>query len=250
MRDRVPDETILELKDASFLAQGKQIVQGVSIPFEKGRTTALVGPSGGGKSTVLKLVAGLLIPTSGSALYRGEDISLMTRTRNLAFRKNAGFVFQDSALWANQSIRQILELPLKLHYPRMEAKQRTERIVTTLAGVGYRKDLDIRPAQLSMGEQKLIAFARATLCDPGILFLDEWTESLDDAAARRLVGIVKKKQEDGTTIVFVSHNFKIIRELAQRICMIVDGELSLEISGEAFAADEGLARMIERGIAQ
>jgi ABC-type multidrug transport system ATPase subunit len=241
---------MLELKDVTFVAQGKQIVQGVSLPFEKGRTTALVGPSGGGKSTVLKLVAGLLVPTSGEALYRGSEISLMTRTQNLAFRKDSGFVFQDSALWANQSIRQSLELPLKLHYPRMSQKQRTERIVETLAEIGYRKELDIRPAQLSMGEQKLIAFARATLCEPGILFLDEWTESLDDAAARRLVGCVRKKQLDGTTIVFVSHNFKIIRELAQRICMIVDGELSLEISGEAFAADEGLAKMIERGITQ
>ena len=250
MRDRVPDVTILELKEAAFVAQGKEIVRGVSIPFEKGRTTALVGPSGGGKSTVLKLVAGLLVPTSGKALYRGADISLMTRTLNLEFRKESGFVFQDSALWANQSIRQILELPLRLHYPRMTDKQRTERVVSTLAEIGYRKELDIRPAQLSMGEQKLIAFARATLCEPGILFLDEWTESLDDAAARRLVAIVKKMQQAGTTIVFVSHNFRIIRELAQRICMIVDGELSLEISGEAFAADEGLAKMIERGISQ
>ena len=250
MRDRDRDETIIELKDAVFAAQGKEIIHGVSVPFEKGRTTALVGPSGGGKSTVLKLVAGLLVPSSGSALYRGEDISLMTRAQNLAFRKNSGFVFQDSALWANQSIRQILELPLKLHYPKMSQQQRTERIVSTLAEVGYRKEVDIRPAQLSMGEQKLIAFARAIMCEPGILFLDEWTESLDDAAARRLVGIVKKRQEAGTTIVFVSHNFKNIRELAQRICMIVDGELTLEISGEAFAADEGLARMIERGIAQ
>ncbi len=250
MKDRVPDEMILTLKEASFSAQGKKIVHGIDLSFEKGVTTALVGPSGGGKSSVLKLAAGLIVPTKGEAYYRGTAISTMTRAQNLAFRKDAAFVFQDSALWANQSLRQILELPLRIHFPRMTDKQRTERVIEVLAEVGYRKEIDIRPAALSMGEQKLIAFARAITCDPEILFLDEWTESLDDAAARRLVSIVKKRQKSGTTIVFVSHNFKVIRELAQRICMIVDGDLSLEISGEAFAADDALARMIERGIGQ
>lgn len=240
---------IIELKGASFAAQDKEIIREISYAFAEGKTTALVGPSGGGKSTVLKLAGGLIVPTDGEVYYRGHAISTMGRSQNLGFRKDSAFVFQDSALWANQTLRQILELPLKTHFPKMGQTERTERIVATLAEVGYRKEIDIRPAQLSMGEQKLIAFARATLCDPSLLFLDEWTESLDDAAAKRLIGLVKRRKEAGCTVIFVSHSFRVIKELAQTICMIIDGRLSLEVSAEEFAANESLAKMIEKGIA-
>ena len=187
--------------------------------------------------------------TGGEAYYRGQAISTMNRQSNLNFRRKTAFVFQDSALWANQSLRQILELPLKIHFPRMTEKQRTARIVEVCAEAGYRRELDIRPSQLSMGEQKLIAFARALVCDPDLLFLDEWTESLDDASARRLINAVKKRQQAGSTIVFVSHNFMVIKELAQRICMIMDGRLSMEISGKEIAQNEALAQMVQKGIA-
>ena len=241
---------ILELRDVSFAAQGKPIVQDVSCVFPEKRTTALVGPSGGGKSTVLKLAAGLIVPTRGKALYRGHEIATMNRLRNLEFRKNASFVFQDSALWANQTLRQILELPLKIHNPRMKDGERARKITEVLATTGYRKDIDVRPSQLSMGEQKLIAFSRAILCDPKLLFLDEWTESLDDAAARRLVNLVKARKERGDTIVFVSHSYRIIKELADTILMVEDGRIKLNVTAQEFAADENLARTIEKGIAQ
>lgn len=243
------NSTILELRDISFTAQNIQIIQGVQLSVYEGQTAAFVGPSGCGKSTLLKLAAGLIVPTSGSASYRGRDISTMNRHHTLNFRKRAAFVFQDSALWANQSIRQTLELPLKIHFPKMTAKQRTARIVEVCAEAGYKRDLDIRPSQLSMGEQKLIAFSRALMCDPDILFLDEWTESLDDASARRLITAVKKRQQEGNTIIFVSHSFPVIRELAQRICMIIDGRLSMEISAQEIARNEALSKMVEKGIA-
>jgi phospholipid/cholesterol/gamma-HCH transport system ATP-binding protein len=240
---------LIELKETSFSAQDKVIVQNITISFEEGTTTALVGPSGGGKSTVLKLAAGLMLPTENDAYFRGQGISSMTRDENLQFRKEAAFVFQDSALWANQTLRQILELPLMIHFPKMTHNQRTSRIVEVLADIGYKKQLDIRPSLLSMGEQKLIAFARALVCSPRILFLDEWTESLDDSAEDRLVAIVKKMNKEGATLIFISHDFKVIKELAQRICMIVDGRLALTASAEEFAHNESLAKMIEKGIA-
>ena len=241
---------IIELKDASFSAQDKDVIREFSYQFEEGKTTALIGPSGGGKSTVLKLAAGLIVPTSGEVYFHGRGISTMTRAQNMKFRKESSFVFQDSALWANQTLRQILELPLKTHFPKMSATERTERIVTILAETGYKKDLDIRPSQLSMGEQKLIAFARSMVCEPKLMFLDEWTESLDDGSARRLIDLVKRQREQARTVIFVSHNFRVIKELAQTICMIIDGRLSLIISAEEIATNDGLAKMIERGIAQ
>ncbi|MDR2029201.1 MAG: ATP-binding cassette domain-containing protein [Treponema sp.] len=242
-------EPIIELKDVSFSAQNMRIVREFSFQFEEGKTTALVGPSGGGKSTVLKLSAGLLVPTKGEVYFRGKNISSMSRAQNMAFRREGAMVFQDSALWANQNLDQILELPLRIHHPHMTKAERTEWINKVLAEVGYKKELMIRPALLSMGEQKLIAFARALLCQPTLLFLDEWTESLDDTAAQRLITIVKRMQEEQHTIIFVSHDFRIIKNLADYILMVLGGRLYLKLTREQIATDDDFAQLVEKGIA-
>jgi len=239
----------IEMKDVSFIAQNRLIVKNFSFPFEEGKTTALVGPSGSGKSTVLKLSAGLLVPNKGQVSYKNRDIHTMNRLEILDFRREASMVFQDSALWSNQNLFQILELPLRIHFPEMSVSERKYRIHEVLRDVGYRRDLAIRPAQLSMGEQKLIAFARAMICRPNLLFLDEWTESLDDSAGKRLIKLVQRHQKEKNTVVFVSHDFRIVRTLADYILMVLDGQLFLRISREQIEEDEDIAQYVERGIA-
>ncbi|MDR2211178.1 MAG: ATP-binding cassette domain-containing protein [Spirochaetaceae bacterium] len=240
---------IIELKNISFSAQNQAVVRDFSCQFEEGKTTALVGPSGGGKSTVLKLAAGLLIPTGGDVFFRGRNIAHMSRKENLNFRREGAVVFQDSALWANQDLYQILELPLRVHFPGMPREERTARIQEVLRDVGYKKELTKRPAMLSMGEQKLIAFARAILCHPTLLFLDEWTESLDDTAAQQLIALVKRRQEAHNTIIFVNHDFNIIRDLADYVFMVLGGQLFLKLTREQITRDDNMARYIEKGIA-
>jgi ABC-type multidrug transport system ATPase subunit len=240
---------IIELKNVSFSAQEGNIIDNVSIKFKASKTTAIVGPSGGGKSTVLKLAAGLLVPDQGEILYKDKNIAFMERGENLEFRRDGAFVFQDSALWANQSLFQILELPLKIHYPEMSSKQCGERIKSVTELVGYRKNLNIRPAGLSMGEQKLIAFARAMLCKPSLLFLDEWTESLDETAADRLIDIVRRKQREGATILFVSHDLRIIMDLADFVVVIIDGKLSANAPKDQIINDLLLKDFLKIGIA-
>jgi ABC-type multidrug transport system ATPase subunit len=240
---------IIEVKNVSFSAQNRQIVKNVSHEFPEGKSTALVGPSGSGKSTLLKLCAGLLVPSEGEVSYRGIDMSRMTHSENLAFRREGSMVFQDSALWANQSLFQSLELPLRIHFPEMTKTERENRIQSVLRDVGYRRDLSARPAMLSMGEQKLIAFARAMMCRPRLLFLDEWIESLDDSAAHRLIQLVRRFRENNCTIVFVSHDFRIVRDLADYVVMILGGQAFLKLSREQMEEDEDLSRYVERGIA-
>jgi ABC-type multidrug transport system ATPase subunit len=240
---------LIEMRGVSFSAQNQRVIGELSCGFEEGKSTALAGPSGCGKSTLLKLSAGLLLPSRGEVSYRGRDIVRMSRGENLAFRREGAVVFQDSALWANQSLRQTLELPLRLHFPGMNQEERDLRLREVLGEVGYRRDLDIRPSMLSMGEQKLIAFARALICRPALLFLDEWTESLDESAARRLIGLAQKRREQGHTILFVSHDFRIIRDLADQVLLIQEGRIHLQLSREQMESDEGLARLVERGIA-
>ncbi|MDR0400176.1 MAG: ATP-binding cassette domain-containing protein [Treponema sp.] len=236
---------ILELKNVSFSALGREIVRNFSWAYAEGKSTALLGPSGGGKSTVLKLSAGLLVPSRGEAAFRGRNIAAMNRRENLEFRREGAVVFQDSALWANQNIEQILELPLQIHFPGMTGGERAGRIREVLETVGYRKELDIRPAMLSMGEQKLIAFARALMCHPRLLFLDEWTESLDDRSAQRLVGLVRARRARGHTVIFVSHNLRIIRDLADTALVVAGGELAMNLTESQIENDEDLNRYVE-----
>jgi len=240
---------IVELKDVSFWAQGRRRVRDFSFSFEEGKTTALIGPSGSGKSTVLKLAAGLVAPDKGEVLFKGRDIARMGRQENISFRRETAVVFQDSALWENQSLFQILDLPLRMHFPAMSKTDREERIEAVVTEVGYKKDLGIRPPGLSMGEQKLLAFARALICRPGLLYLDEWTESLDNNAAQRLISLVKKLKDKGASIILVSHDIQIIRDLADVVVMILGGQVFLRMTKEQIDGDEDLGRYIERGIA-
>ena len=240
---------ILEMDHVSFEAQNRQIVQHFSHQFEETKATALIGPSGCGKSTILKLAAGLLVPNEGKVSFRGKDVFSMNRQENLEFRKEASMVFQDSALWANQNLNQILELPLRIHFPKMPLNERNIRIKEVLKEVGYSRDLHIRPAQLSMGEQKLIGFARAVMCKPRLLFLDEWTESLDESSAARLTGIVEHHLQEGNTVIFVCHDFNIVKTLADHIILIREGRHFSKFSLEQIEGNEDLAKYIERGIA-
>jgi ABC-type multidrug transport system ATPase subunit len=214
----------------------------------EGKATALAGPSGGGKSTVLKLASGLLVPERGAVYYRGRDIALFDRPENLNFRKETAVVFQDSALWANQSLYQILELPLRIHYPQMDQKERDRRIKEAAAEVGYKRDLAIRPAMLSAGEQKLIGFARAILCRPALLFLDEWTESLDDESAGRLVALAKRFKAEGKTLIFISHDVDLVTDLADYVIMVSGGKVSAKITNDESTENAKVAGLIEEGM--
>jgi ABC-type multidrug transport system ATPase subunit len=242
-------EPLIRLSNVSFIGQNVRIIQRISLDIDEGKTTALVGVSGCGKSTLLKLCAGLLIPTSGEVYYRGKNISAMNRQQTMEFRRESAFVFQDSALWANQTLYQSLELPLKIHFPELSGEQRKERIQKVMSEVGYRRDLQTRPSALSMGEQKLIGFARAIMCSPTLLFLDEWTESLDDSAANRLVSLVKRRQLDNNTIVLISHNPGLIKSLAQIVIVIVGGYVYLKLTADQIREDADLAELVEKGIA-
>ena len=242
-------EPILELKNVSFFSQNAYVIREVNLSIEEGKTVALAGPSGCGKSTLLKLCAGLMIPTGGEAAYRGKNIAGMNRAQSMEFRRESAFVFQDSALWANQTLLQSLELPLRIHFPQMTRTERQKRIDEVMNAVGCKRSLLIRPASLSMGEQKLVAFGRAMLCRPSLLFLDEWTESLDDASARRLLSLVKQQKTAHNTIVFISHNMGILRDLADEVIMLVGGHRYIRLTHQQLVNDGELADLLEKGLA-
>ena len=221
--------SFLEAKNLSFSSRSGEIIHDVSLSIEKGSSTVFIGHSGSGKSTLLKLVAGLLVPSSGTMLFEGKDIELMSDTENENFRKRSAFVFQDSALWANQTIFQNLSLPLELHFPKMKYEERLSTVQEICSMVNFTKALELRPANLSAGEQKLVAFARAMICKPELLFLDEVTASLDKKNVERVITLLHEFVEQGNTLVYVSHNSTMIAEFQGKMIYIEDGKVKDEI---------------------
>ncbi|MBR5400484.1 MAG: ATP-binding cassette domain-containing protein [Treponema sp.] len=201
---------LLEMKNVSFYDGFTEVIQDTSLIIEKGSVTAFLGESGGGKSTVLKLLSGIVHPSSGKVFYNDKSFTRMSEKENLEFRKKSAFMFQNSALWANQSLYQNLELPLKIHFPTMPPELVKSKIEDVVKLVGFNKPLTLRPAALSAGEQKRIAFARALICDPEILFLDEPTESLNEKAAELFISILKDFCSRGNTLAYVSHDYTFI----------------------------------------
>ena len=201
---------LLEMKNVSFYDGLTRVVEDISLSINKGSITALLGEPGGGKSSVLKLISGIMVPSSGKVFYEQKDFSRMNEKENLAFRKKSAFMFQNSALWANQSLYQNLELPLKIHFPNMPPEQIKSKIEDAAKLVEFSRPLTLRPAALSAGEQKRIAFARALICEPEILFLDEPTESLNEKTACLFLDILKEFCAKGNTLIYVSHDYNFI----------------------------------------
>ena len=220
---------ILKMVQVSYEDNDQKIINNVSHYFEKSSVTAFLGKPGSGKSTALKLLAGLIPPTSGTVTFEDKDIHSMSIKQNLDFRKRTSFMFQDSALWANQDIYHNLELPLQIHFPEMSVSERKKRIKKIAELVEYNKPLSIRPAVLSIGEQKKISFARALICEPEVLFLDEPTESIDDKTEDLFISILKNFIAENKTVVYVSHDTYLINSILCDKIYFEDGEIKGKI---------------------
>ena len=220
---------ILGMRNVCYEDNDIKIINDVSHFIESSTVTAFLGKPGSGKSTALKLLAGLIPPTSGIITFEDKDIHSMNQKQNLEFRKRAAFMFQDSALWANQDIYHNLELPLQLHYPKMSTNERKARIKKYAELVEYNKSLGVRPAALSIGEQKKISFARALICEPEILFLDEPTESIDEKTEDLFIAILKDFISQNKTVVYVSHDNYLINSFLCDKIYFEDGEIKEKI---------------------
>ena len=201
---------LLEMKNVSFFSKESPIIKKLSISVKKGSVVTFIGDSGAGKTTSLKLLAGILTPFQGEVLFNGTNISNFTPQENKAFRKKTAFVFQNSALWQSKTIYTNLEIPLLVHFPQLSSSIRKRKIEFFANLVNYKKNLELYPSSLSIGEQKKIAFARALITKPEILFLDECTESVDYLTRQKMISILNIFVKQRKTLIYVSHDSEFI----------------------------------------
>lgn len=227
---------IIELRDVHAVRGEYEALRGVSLALPEGEASFLMGGAGSGKSVLLKTAAGIRLPSEGEVLYKGASLARMSAREEAAFRRDSGFAFQDSALWANQSLFDNLALPARVHEPGW-GKAEVERAARRAAElVGFEDDLRARPAELSAGERQLIGLARALVLDPPLVFMDDPAANLDEEAAERVLGIIAALKERGRSLAIVSSSSDCVSRFADRVIALKDGHVIASGSYDEAAA--------------
>ncbi|MFE2495705.1 ABC transporter ATP-binding protein [Streptomyces scopuliridis] len=226
------DSAILAARDAGFAYRGAPpVLHGVSLDITAGRSLGLVGESGAGKTTVLRLLLGLTRPTSGRILFDGDELRLRDREQMRRFRRGVQSVFQDpySSLDPRQRVSGIVAEPLRsLGLSRPVARgEEDPRVAAALEAVGLPADAARRyPHEFSGGQRQRIAIARATVCEPRVLLADEPVSALDVTTRVRIVDLlIELKETRGLTIAMVSHDLSVVAALCERTAVLEHGRV-------------------------
>ncbi|MBL8745464.1 MAG: ABC transporter ATP-binding protein [Phycisphaerae bacterium] len=229
---------LIELIDLHKSFGSQRVLEGVNLNFRQGQTTVVLGQSGSGKSVILKHIAGLLRPDSGEIRYDSLRIDHLPERDLTPMRKEMGFLFQLSALFDSMTIAENLEFPL-IEHSRLSPEERRERIkdvlaVVDLAGVELK-----HPAQLSGGQQRRAALARAIIQRPRLMLYDEPTTGLDPIRAAGISDLIMKlKNETGMTGIVVTHDLACMRKVADRVVMLHDGRIIADGTPDELASSE------------
>ena len=210
------------------VAHGEQVVQqGISFTIAKAEIFVILGPSGSGKSSLLRDLIGLQKPQKGQVLIEGQDLYHGDEATLRRLRQRFGVLFQAGALWSAMTVGENLMLPLRLFTP-LPRKAREERARLKLALVGLDGAFDLMPSQLSGGMRKRAGLARALALDPPLLFLDEPGSGLDPVNTARLDGLVLQLRDHlGTTVVMVTHEIDSVFAVADRVLFLDEIEKTM-----------------------
>ncbi|MFZ5698202.1 MAG: ATP-binding cassette domain-containing protein [Pseudomonadota bacterium] len=215
----------VEIRSLSFNRGARVIFDGVDINIVRGRITAILGPSGTGKTTLLRLIGGQLQPDAGSVLVEGRDLAGLSRSGMYAVRSRMGMLFQSGALFTDLSVYENVAFPLRAHTRLPEAMLR-DLVLLKLNAVGLRGARDLMPSELSGGMARRVALARAIALDPDLVMFDEPFAGQDPIAMGVLVKLIKSlNQSVGVTSVIVSHDVPETLSIADYIYVISNGRV-------------------------
>ena len=231
-------EPLIELKNIyKIYHMGDEQVRasdGVSLSIDRGEFVAIVGKSGSGKSTLMNIIGALDVPTEGEYILGGEDVSEMSDDQLAQIRnKMIGFIFQQYNLLPKLNLLENVELPLL--YAGVPVQERRERALKSLAKVGLEEKWKNLPNQLSGGQQQRVSIARALAGDPSLILADEPTGALDSRTSREVLNFLRQLNEEGNTIVMITHDNSIALE-AKRVVRIKDGKINFDGDVKDYAA--------------
>lgn len=219
------DDVIIDIQQLSFSRGERAIYNNVDIKVPRGKITAIMGPSGTGKTTLLKLIGGQLTPESGSIYVAGQDIPKLSRRELFEMRARMGMLFQSGALFTDLSVFENVAFPMRVHTDLSEEMIR-DVVLMKLHAVGLRGARDLMPTELSGGMARRVALARAIALDPEIVMYDEPFAGQDPIAMGVLVNLIRRLNRAlGHTSIIVSHDIQETLGIADYIYLISDAEV-------------------------
>lgn len=200
---------------------GAPALNDVSIHIEKGEFVFIVGDSGSGKSTLIKLLLRELLPTSGTIEVNGVNVGKLKHRKIPKFRRNIGVVFQDFRLLKDRNVYENVAFAQRV--TQVSSKEIKKNVPSVLSVVGLAGKYKARPKQLSGGEQQRVALARALINNPPILLADEPTGNLDPKNSWEIMKLLEEINEQGTTVLVVTHNREIVNAMKKRVVTMNKG---------------------------
>jgi phospholipid/cholesterol/gamma-HCH transport system ATP-binding protein len=204
---------------------GVSVLNGLNVAFPDAMITTVLGPSGTGKSVLIKHIIGLMFPDSGDVIVQGQSVPTLTMPQLLALRRKIGVLFQDGALFGSMSVFDNVAFPLRQHTDYSEA-QIAKLVAERLADVGLGDAVDYLPSQLSGGMRKRAGFARALVMSPDIVIFDEPDSGLDPVRTALLCELIQEMHSiHGGTYIVVTHNIASARQIGEYIAVLWRGRI-------------------------
>jgi phospholipid/cholesterol/gamma-HCH transport system ATP-binding protein len=224
-RVRSAADVLVEIRGLHFSRGNRKIFDGVDIDIRRGQVTAIMGPSGTGKTTLLRLIGGQLRPDGGSIRVDGVDVHKLRRSELYALRRRMGMLFQSGALFTELSVFDNVAFPLREHTQLPESLIR-HLVLMKLQAVGLRGARDLRPAELSGGMSRRVAMARAIALDPMMVMYDEPFSGQDPISMGVLVQLIRLLNDAlGLTSIVVSHDVQEAAAISDQIYVISEGKV-------------------------
>ncbi len=232
-----PDSPLVELKNLTFAyggAKGERVIlDGVSLTVPRGKVTALMGASGGGKTTVLRLIGGQYKAQQGELLFDGQDVGKLDEAGLYAARRRMGMLFQFGALFTDLSVFDNVAFPLREHTDLAPALIR-DIVLMKLGAVGLRGARDLMPSQISGGMARRVALARAIALDPELIMYDEPFAGLDPISLGTAARLIRQLNDAmGLTSIVVSHDLEETFHIADQVIILANGKVAAQGTPEA-----------------
>ncbi|MBN1223519.1 MAG: ATP-binding cassette domain-containing protein [Candidatus Aminicenantes bacterium] len=218
---------MIEVRGLYKYFDGKPVLEEIDLDIKEGETLVILGPSGQGKTVLIKSLVRLIEPDSGSIRYDGTEILGLSKKEFNVVKKKISFVFQDNALFDFLNVRENLSLYLRMH-SRMTDKEIHEEVMRCLRFVRLNEEVMPKfPEELSGGMKKRVAIARAMIQKPCYMFYDEPTSALDEANVEMVMELIDlfKKQVCATAVI-VTHDIHLMREVSERVVLIKEGKIA------------------------
>jgi phospholipid/cholesterol/gamma-HCH transport system ATP-binding protein len=216
---------IVDIRKLDYAVNGRPVFAGLDIQFQRGLVTAVMGPSGTGKTTLLRLITGQVSADTGSIVVAGENLTTLSRANLYVLRRRMGMLFQNGALLTDLSVFENVAFPLREHTDLPERLIR-ELVLTKLQAVGLRGAAQLMPAELSGGMGRRVALARAIVMDPEILIYDEPFVGLDPISLGVILRLIRRLNDTlGITSIVVSHDVKEISTVADQVFLLSGGKV-------------------------